>query len=1832
MAEYAGLEIRIGGNTTKLTNALKAPTKSAAELQRRIRQITRAMQFDPTSLKNVDTRIRLTTDRMQSLQSKAKLVKTAMEQLGDSMVRMNGEDKSIKEIATETDNLSLKAKQADERFNQLTGTLAKIYEAWNNLSRDEGAEYLMQKLGFTESDARKLMNGTTTVRDFTDALREEQRYRSSIDYDGIKPLISEADIEKMKQFKELNFHDMFKRGLDLDDVIEDARNLGIVIEDSAIENVRNLQETFKEAQEEKKAFDDALKYDQGLTDLQRYESEIENLSQTARKLDDTLTPTTMSDGFQELEMKVRSIDASIENVNNDLKRTKDALDADPGNIELAARYFDDLRQKASLSEEKLNLLNQEMDMLDASGAKEAAEGHQDLAKWIEESAESARVAKKELSDQQAEVSNLEDEVKTLKQTIDTFKGDSTIAEYSSNVLQWKRQTEKLSSEMEKLATAEKRVAEQQAEFDKTQSVFDDADNDVKEYESRLKELRAELERVNTAIKEAFFSGSGDLDSLTEKSFQLENEISEVESAYRQAADDVDKFSSRLEDQKSNLDTAKDSLRQQKTAVDELKQSVADLEKTRDVKIFQNPGDEIEKAETELVKLEGQLEKATAKENELETAYKAAKTENEMAKTAQATREVGQAANDTEADLKKLGEEMEFKRGGILNPSTLKTIGMTLSATFTPALVGVGYKMVDASSTVDEAYRDMRKTVEGTEEQFEHLKSAAIEFSRTHVTSADQILQIEAIGGELGIATENLETFAEVISNIDVATNLDTESAAEALGHLSNILHLTEEDYVGFSDALVRLGNNGASTETEIANIAERIGSMGSIVGMSGSDILAWSSSLASTGQRAEAAATALSKTWSVLETSVAAAGGTLDTSFEAIDAAVQEGGDKLTVFANLAGSTADEFVEAWSNEPQELYANLTDQLDGAKDNLQMFADVAHMSADEFCKAWESDPTEAAKAFIQGLNDIEESGGSADAVLQSLGITAVRQKQGIEGLMQTIGGLDDNLKMSEDAWNGVSDKWGQAGDAANEAQKKAEGFSGQIQILKNMAQNFFAELGEGAVPWIKMLSDSLETATGAFSSLSSETKAVIVALGGIAAASGPVLSMTATFLTSKKEIKEWASESLSGLNVVKLAMKQGKTELVAAGAESITTMQKVGLVGAQLGSTLISGLQVALVIGSIAAIIAYLKTLYDRYQDHIAATQGLSDALANMGKVSGDVSDSFDAQTTSLGTLIEESDGYESRLADLAKTIEDSNRQYSTFAGSMDYYADIIKELGDKTERTQDETYKLDAALQAVNDACGTTYGIDEYGNIIETDTGKIVDNTEAIYDNIDARKQQALVEYYSDDYDKAVSQWAEANDRLMELQEHQNELADKDTYISERMEMNRGNRQQAEEVYRADLAQTEKAIEDTQAEMDGYQATIDATAAKISEAEEKQREYAETQKAAAEAAAKAQEDMDKRSETVTSDVTGNMKRMSDAVDALGKSDADFVNIADGLSAIHVSADELGNVDMSQLVTSFTDANTSMEQVVATLENGGVSMTTWNDALAQAPGAAENMGNVTAAAFQTMYETADSDINATMTLIAGLDAVQVNGKTFYIGDNGSIIDEQGQIYDINADIATIPDEVITTYYANDANALKKAMDMENKLREIDKQNPKPKADLQDNASPKAKSLFDKLKQVAAIKPTPTVSINDRASGTISAIDRDMNNLDGKVSTVYVKTVEQKVKQATGGLNSRAVVPEHASGYIATGPTMTNQGWIGEDGVEAVANWASGGVVVPLTNRKYMLPIADAIADGMTKRLDISHASNNVSIYVDGSSDPETVAYVIANKLQLVLDAR
>ena len=117
----------------------------------------------------------------------------------------------------------------------------------------------------------------------------------------------------------------------------------------------------------------------------------------------------------------------------------------------------------------------------------------------------------------------------------------------------------------------------------------------------------------------------------------------------------------------------------------------------------------------------------------------------------------------------------------------------------------------------------------------------------------------------------------------------------------------------------------------------------------------------------------------------------------------------------------------------------------------------------------------------------------------------------------------------------------------------------------------------------------------------------------------------------------------------------------------------------------------------------------------------------------------------------------------------------------------------------------------------------------------------------------------------------------------------------------------------------------------------------------------------------------------------------------------------------------------------------------------------------------------------------------------------------------------------------------------------------------------------------------------------------------------------LSDKYLEVGVNATPYATGGYANTPFIPRHAAGYIAKGPTLTNNGWVGEDGAEAVLNWGTGGAVVPLTNRRYMEPIAEAIARNM-----VGGSTQSYNLYIDGAvvnDDPAIRSMFIDFMLEL-----
>lgn len=839
------------------------------------------------------------------------------------------------------------------------------------------------------------------------------------------------------------------------------------------------------------------------------------------------------------------------------------------------------------------------------------------------------------------------------------------------------------------------------------SSFDDTRRAVARIDSQIKLLEDDARRADEALRidptntAAAQRKMADLAKAAELASEKARLLGDEMEAYRAAG--VEDIAKGMGDTATEAQKANEAYAEAAEALSRAKAELEDLKATQ-----QRLTDSTDDVGEEWERNAAEIARATDEVQQLEAAERRANENRDAANMADEYSRLSSELEAAKAQAQGFGQRMqeagEKGRGAL---ESIGDFGTALTATVTPALQQVGDFAIGSATDIDSAYRDMRKTVQGTEGDFQKLKQAAIDFSNQNVTSADQILEIQAIGGELGIAVENLETFSTVVSNLDIATDLDTESAAEGLGHLSNIMHLTSDDMVSFGDSLVRLGNNGASTETDIMEVATRIGSMASIVGMSTPDVLALASSIASTGQKSEAAGTAIANTMSDIETAVANGGA----------------------------------------------------------SLQAFAETANMSAEDFADTWNSDPTAALKAFIDGLNQIEASGGSADAALSGLGITGTRQKQAIMGLMQTIGGLNDNLAMSNDAWNGVADQWGAAGDAANEAKAKNEGLSGSLDRINNVAKNMSSELGDAVAPVIGDLADRAADLGKAFGETDDGFKRGVAGAGLFAAALGPGLTVTTGMfkglgkLTDRLKSGKNAWDNMtSGVKAAAtvLGVAEDSTEAVKLATEGLTTAQKLSAAATNVSSMALAGLKGVAIGVAVAGIGLLVSKLMEAKQEQ----ELMADATESAAGIIADAEGSVRGMGDSLEDASGDANSFLQGMKDLADQTRDSFTEVATSSAQLDGYLSTINELGNRDlPLTAAQQERLKDAVKGYNDITGESL------EVIDQQTGKLSQNTDEVTKNAQAWKNKARAEAYSQSATEYYKKEAEASLKLSQAQE-----------------------------------------------------------------------------------------------------------------------------------------------------------------------------------------------------------------------------------------------------------------------------------------------------------------------------------------------------------------------------------------------------------------------------------------------------------------------------------
>ena len=139
MAEtYKGLTIRIGGDTTKLQQSLRAADSAITNTQSQLRKMTQALKFDPSSTKAAVTSLELMADKAVEVNRRLSELRDAQRKIANQKVDFGNNMQSLKtlqQLADETDDISQRAADAKNQYNNLNAELEKLYRETNNVAR-----------------------------------------------------------------------------------------------------------------------------------------------------------------------------------------------------------------------------------------------------------------------------------------------------------------------------------------------------------------------------------------------------------------------------------------------------------------------------------------------------------------------------------------------------------------------------------------------------------------------------------------------------------------------------------------------------------------------------------------------------------------------------------------------------------------------------------------------------------------------------------------------------------------------------------------------------------------------------------------------------------------------------------------------------------------------------------------------------------------------------------------------------------------------------------------------------------------------------------------------------------------------------------------------------------------------------------------------------------------------------------------------------------------------------------------------------------------------------------------------------------------------------------------------------------------------------------------------------------------------------------------------------------------------------------------------------------------------------------------------------------------
>ena len=454
---------------------------------------------------------------------------------------------------------------------------------------------------------------------------------------------------------------------------------------------------------------------------------------------------------------------------------------------------------------------------------------------------------------------------------------------------------------------------------------------------------------------------------------------------------------------------------------------------------------------------------------------------------------------------------EVSKAAVKNRQDWDRVGSGMLRTGT--LIAGGLALVTTAAIQWQSdFAGVAKTVSGTRDQIDALEGQLRGLARTMSASHTEIASVAANAGQLGVATQDIAKFTRTMIMLGESTNLSADEASTAIAQLMIIMGTAPDKVDKLGAVLVRLGNNGASTESQIVELSQRLAGAGRAIGLTEAQLMGYASAIASTGMNVEAGGTAMSRT------------------FITLDRIVSGSGSKLKALTALMG-------------------------------------------DEWPQAFRDDASGAVQAFIEKLASVQQSGGSVTKVLDQLGIKSIYQTDVLRRLAGAANSAGQSGKLLAEQLGYANDEMGKGTALLIEYQKRQQTAAARVEVAWNNIKDAAIDMGASLLPVVAQGADQLARFAHSWQSLPGPVKNGAVQLAAAAAATllvggaamktiGVVSNLAASYqslaLTAPK-----AAVALRGIGIAGLAIGAVTLALHAYGAAIDAAAEKTRTQSAEI---------------------------------------------------------------------------------------------------------------------------------------------------------------------------------------------------------------------------------------------------------------------------------------------------------------------------------------------------------------------------------------------------------------------------------------------------------------------------------------------------------------------------------------------------------------------------------------------------------------------------------------------------------------------------------------------